>query len=79
MEIRLSTTGAYEFATRHESTSSGVDKQMDLKNSAIGREIGRKRTGQNSAGTKARDDCRSAERNGKLWIIKSGKLVRSSQ
>ncbi|MGW0703451.1 DNRLRE domain-containing protein [Streptomyces sp. NPDC002867] len=79
MEIRLSTTDAYEFATRHESTSSGVDKQMDLKNNAIGREIGRKRTGQNSAGTRARDDCRSAQRNGKLWIIKSGRLVRSNQ
>ncbi|MFE1906336.1 DNRLRE domain-containing protein [Streptomyces gardneri] len=79
MEIRLSTTDAYEFATRHESTSSGVDKQMDLKNNAIGREIGRKRTGQTNAGIRARDDCRSAQRNGKLWIIRSGKLVRSNQ
>ncbi|MFF4169850.1 DNRLRE domain-containing protein [Streptomyces sp. NPDC001744] len=78
MEIRLSTKDAYEFATRHESTSKGVDKQMDLKNNAIGREIGRKRTGQTSAGIRARDDCRSAQRNGKLWIIKSGRLVRSN-
>ncbi|MGA4803189.1 hypothetical protein [Streptomyces lavendulocolor] len=29
---------------------------MDLKNNATGREIGRKRTGQNSAGRRARDD-----------------------
>lgn len=79
MEIRLSTTDAHELATRNESTSSGVDKQTDLKNNATGREIGRKRTGQNSAGTRARDDCRSAQRNGKLWIIKSGRLVRSNQ
>ncbi|MEG8280408.1 hypothetical protein [Streptomyces sp. AHA2] len=50
-----------------------------MRNNAIGREIDRKRTGQISAGTKARDDCRSAQRNGKLWIIKSGKLVRSNQ
>ncbi|WP_435853121.1 DUF6973 domain-containing protein [Streptomyces lavendulocolor] len=79
MEIRLSTTDAHEPAPRNGSTSSGVDKQMDLKNNATGREIGPKRTGQNSAGTRARDDCRSARRNGTLWTIKSSRLMRSNQ
>ncbi|WP_425575397.1 DUF6973 domain-containing protein [Streptomyces lavendulocolor] len=79
MEIRLSTTDARELATRNESTSSGVDKQIDLKNNATGREIGRKRTGQTAPGRGRGTMCRSARRNGKLWIIKSSRLMRSNQ
>ncbi|GEC06572.1 hypothetical protein SSP24_42270 [Streptomyces spinoverrucosus] len=78
MEIRLSTKDAYEIATRHESTSRGVDKEMDLRNNSIGRGIGRSKTGQTSAGIRSRDACRNAQKNGSLWIIKSGRLVRSN-
>ncbi|MFD5574563.1 DUF6973 domain-containing protein [Streptomyces cadmiisoli] len=78
MEIRLSTDDAYQFATRHESDSRGVDKEMDMRNNSIGRGIGRSKTGQSSATTKVRDACRSAQRQGKLWITRNGSLVRSS-
>ncbi|WP_436847042.1 DUF6973 domain-containing protein [Streptomyces atratus] len=46
MEIRISTEDAYQFATRHESDSTGKDREMDLKNNSIGRGIGRSKTGQ---------------------------------
>ncbi|MER7759677.1 DNRLRE domain-containing protein [Streptomyces sp. NPDC097619] len=78
MELRLSTDDTYEFATRHESDSSGKDKDMDMRNNSIGRGIGRSKTNQANANTKVRDACRAAQRNGGLWIIKSGKLVKSN-
>ncbi|MEU6930093.1 DNRLRE domain-containing protein [Streptomyces sp. NPDC046374] len=78
MEIRLSTTDTYEFATRHESDSSGVDKQMDMYNNAVGRQIGRNYTGVYGATTKVRDACRNAQRRGDLRIMKYGVLYRSN-
>ena len=41
MELHISHTSAYEFATRHESESSGNDKAMDLFNNKFGRSVGR--------------------------------------
>ncbi|MEU4268207.1 DNRLRE domain-containing protein [Streptomyces sp. NPDC026092] len=79
MEIRLSTDDTYEFATRHESDSSGKDREMDMKNNSVGRGIGRSKTGQQNAVTKARDACRAAQRNGSLWILRSGSLVKSNR
>lgn len=79
MEIRLSTKDAYEIATRHESKSKGVDKTMDLRNNSIGRGIGRKNDGKTSAGTRSKKACVNAQKNGSLWIIKSGSLVRSNK
>ncbi|MGW4376749.1 DNRLRE domain-containing protein [Streptomyces albidoflavus] len=79
MEIRLSTEDAYQIATRHESTSKGNDKEMDLRNNSHGRVIGRKVTGKSSAGKRAKDTCYSYQKKGKLWIIKNKKLVKSDQ
>ncbi|MFE7043337.1 hypothetical protein ACFU9X_29005 [Streptomyces atratus] len=78
MEIRLSTKDAYEIATRHESTSRGNGKEMDQRNSSIGRQLGRDNTGKASAGIRSRDACKNGTSRGKLWITKSGKLVRSN-
>lgn len=41
MEIYVDHETAYEVATRHESESRGVDKEMDLKNNKKGRAIDR--------------------------------------
>ncbi|WP_413753375.1 hypothetical protein NRF20_26230 [Streptomyces sp. R-74717] len=70
--------GIREIATRHESTSRGNDKEMDLRNNSIGRQIGRDNTGKSSAGIRSRDACKNGTSRGKLWITKSGKLVRSN-
>lgn len=78
MEINIDHDTAYEVATRHESESRGVDKEMDLRNNKIGRKIGRDYRGKSKANHKARDKCISYTKNGKLWIIKSKKLVRSN-
>lgn len=78
MEINIDHDTAYEVATRHESESRGVDKEMDLRNNKIGRKIGRDYRGKSRANHKARDKCISSTKNGKLWIIKSKKLVRSN-
>ncbi|SPF04352.1 Cell wall-associated polypeptide CWBP200 [Streptomyces sp. MA5143a] len=79
MEIRLSTKDAYEIATRHESKSEGNDQTMDLRNNSIGRGIGRKNDGKTSAGIRSKKACLNAQKNGSLWIIKSGNLVRSDK
>lgn len=78
MEIRLSTTDTYEFATRHESDSSGNDKKMDMFNNAVGRQIGRNNTGLSNATTRVRGACRNAQRRGDLQIMKYGVLYRSN-
>lgn len=68
-------------ATRHESQSRGVDKEMDLKNNKKGREIGRyckARYSKAEAWKKTRSSCKSHVTKGKLWIIKSGRLVKSN-
>ncbi|MFJ1803106.1 hypothetical protein [Streptomyces sp. NPDC088180] len=51
---------------------------MDLRDNKIGRKIGRDCRGRSKANHKARDTCISYTKNGKLWIIKSKKLVRSN-
>ncbi|MGW4698955.1 DNRLRE domain-containing protein [Streptomyces sp. NPDC004285] len=78
MEIRLSTNDTYEFATRHESDSSGVDRQMDMYNNSVGRQIGRNYTGVYMATTKVRDACRNAQKRGSLKIMKYGVLYWSN-
>ncbi|MEF9907136.1 DNRLRE domain-containing protein [Streptomyces sp. P9-A2] len=78
MEINIDHETAYEVATRHESESRGVDKEMDLRNNKIGRKIGRDYRGKSKSNHKARDKCISYVKNGKLWIIKSKKLVKSN-
>ncbi|GAA2518896.1 hypothetical protein GCM10010393_59870 [Streptomyces gobitricini] len=78
MEIYIDHETAYEVATRHESESRGIDKTMDLNNNKKGREIGRYYKGKKNAGASARSSCKSAVSTGKLWIIKSGRLVRSN-
>ncbi|MCX4531652.1 DNRLRE domain-containing protein [Streptomyces sp. NBC_01669] len=81
MEIFIDHETAYEVATRHESESRGNDKEMDLRNNKIGRAIGRNYKSNNSkatAASKSRGACKSYVSKGKLWIIKSGKLVRSN-
>ncbi|MGY3204692.1 DUF6973 domain-containing protein [Streptomyces sp. TE5632] len=78
MEINIDHETAYEVATRHESESRGVDKEMDLRNNKIGRKIGRDYRGKSKSNPKARDQCISYVKNGKLWIIKSKKLVKSN-
>ncbi|MEU6374259.1 DNRLRE domain-containing protein [Streptomyces sp. NPDC046909] len=82
MEIYVDHETAYEVATRHESESRGVDKEMDLKNNKKGREIGRhykaKYSYKADASKAARGSCKKHVSDGKLWIIKSGRLVRSN-
>jgi hypothetical protein len=81
MEVFVDHETAYEVATRHESQSRGVDKEMDLKNNKKGREIGRyykARYSKAEAYKKTRSSCKSHVSKGKLWIIKSGNLVRSN-
>ncbi|MFJ8658479.1 DNRLRE domain-containing protein [Streptomyces sp. NPDC093795] len=78
MEIRMSTDDTYEFATRHESDSSGNDKKMDMFNNAVGRQIGRRYTGVVDSNTKVRDGCRNAQKRGDLQIMKYGVLFRSN-
>ncbi|WP_405988023.1 DNRLRE domain-containing protein [Streptomyces sp. NBC_00986] len=81
MEVFVDHETAYEVATRHESQSSGVDKEMDLKNNKKGREIGRyykARYSKAEAWKKTRSSCKSHVSKGKLWIIRSGRLVKSN-
>ncbi|MEV7296667.1 DNRLRE domain-containing protein [Streptomyces microflavus] len=78
MEINIDHDTAYEVATRHESESRGVDKEMDLRNNKIGRKIGRDYRGKSKSNHKARDKCISYAKNGKLWTIKNKKLVKSN-
>ncbi|MEU1223851.1 DNRLRE domain-containing protein [Streptomyces microflavus] len=78
MEINIDHDTAYEVATRHESESRGVDKEMDLRNNKIGRKIGRDYRGKSKSNHKARDKCISYTKNGKLWTIKNKKLVKSN-
>ncbi|MER5901265.1 DNRLRE domain-containing protein [Streptomyces mirabilis] len=81
MEVFVDHETAYEVATRHESQSRGVDKEMDLKNNKKGREIGRyykARYSKAEAYKKTRSSCKSHVSKGKLWIIKNGNLVRSN-
>lgn len=78
MEIDIDHETAYEVATRHEPESRGVDKKMDLRNDKIGRKIGRDHRGKSKSNHKARDKHISYVTNGKLWIIKSKKLVKSN-
>lgn len=81
MEVFIDHETAYEVATRHESQSRGVDKEMDLKNNKKGREIGRyykARYSKGEAWQKTRSSCKSHVSKGKLWIIKNGRLVRSN-
>ncbi|MFD3788620.1 DNRLRE domain-containing protein [Streptomyces cyaneofuscatus] len=81
MEIFIDHETAYEVATRHESTSRGVDKEMDLKNNKIGRAIGRHykpKHRKGEASKRSRGACKSHVSKGKLWIIKNKKLVRSN-
>lgn len=51
---------------------------MDLNNNKKGRAMGRYYEGEKNAGASARGSCKSAVSTGKLWIIKSGRLVRSN-
>ncbi|WP_329537054.1 hypothetical protein OG568_51825 (plasmid) [Streptomyces sp. NBC_01450] len=54
---------------------------MDLKNNKKGREIGRyckARYSKAEAWKKTRSSCKSHVTKGKLWIIKSGRLVKSN-
>ncbi|MFD8914759.1 DNRLRE domain-containing protein [Streptomyces sp. NPDC059575] len=78
MEINIDHETAYEVATRHESESRGVDKEMDLRNNKIGRKIGRDYRGKSRSNYNARDKCISYVKKGSLWKIKSGKLVKSN-
>ncbi|MFE9849509.1 DNRLRE domain-containing protein [Streptomyces sp. NPDC005576] len=81
MEVFVDHETAFEVATRHESQSKGVDKEMDLRNNKKGREIGRYYKAHYSkaeAWKKTRSSCKSHVTKGKLWIIKSGRLVKSN-
>lgn len=82
MEIYVDHETAYEVATRHESQSRGADKEMDLKNNKKGRAIGRyykdKHDRKYEALKSSRTSCRKHVSDGNLWIIKSGRLVRSN-
>lgn len=81
MEIYIDHETAYEVATRHESQSRGNDKEMDLRNNKKGRAIGRyynERHSNGEASKKARSSCKSNLSRGNLWIVKSGRLVRSN-
>ncbi|HEY8979692.1 MAG TPA: DNRLRE domain-containing protein [Streptomyces sp.] len=81
MEVFIDHETAYEVATRHESQSKGVDKEMDLRNNAEGREIGRyykARYSKAEAHKRTRSSCQNHVSKGWLWIIKNNRLVRSN-
>ncbi|HWH28586.1 MAG TPA: fibronectin type III domain-containing protein [Mycobacteriales bacterium] len=73
MTRNFGATTAKGFGDRHEMGGNVValEKEMDLRNNAIGRNIG----GKSSSYTSALNSCRFYTNHGLTWIIVNGRLV----
>lgn len=74
LTIKIGATRAKVWTDAHETTSSGLDKQMDLFNNAIGRSLA---NGYNSLNAQLVTKVYNAVKSGKMRIIVNNKLVSS--
>lgn len=68
------TSFAKEWGDAHESTSSGVDKAMDLLNNNIGRNLGSSISGYQQVEARLSSELLTKISNGELWRVVNGQL-----
>ncbi|MGN1156713.1 MAG: DUF6973 domain-containing protein [Agathobacter sp.] len=68
------TSFAKQWGDAHESTSSGVDKEMDLRNNDIGRNLGASIKGYQNIEARLSSALLTKISNGELWRVVNGQL-----
>ena len=68
------TSFAKEWGDAHESTSTGVDKTMDLLNNDIGRNLGASISGNQQVEARLSSALLTKISNGELWRVVNGQL-----